>query len=287
MSPLPITLLTSLAMLAFAGNSLLNRLALTGSTLDAAGFTLLRLLSGAVFLWLLLRIRRRSAALAGNGLSALALFLYAAGFSFAYRDLTASTGALLLFGAVQATMILAGIVRGERPGRLQIAGSALALAGLLYLLLPGASAPQPLAAALMIAAGISWGVYSLHGRGSADPLADTAGNFIRAVPLALLTVAGGWLVNGELMLSQADSRGVLYALLSGALASGAGYALWYRVLPAMQAATAATVQLTVPALTDIAGVWLLAEPLTMRIILASLLILGGVAVYIRCRPPAP
>lgn len=288
MSPLRIVIITALAMLAFAANSVLNRLALTETGIDAGSFTFLRLLSGALFLTLLVLFTHRSFRLAGNGFSALALCIYAAGFSFAYRELPAATGALLLFGAVQASMIIAGVKQGERPQAWQFAGLLVAFAGVVYLLLPGASAPPPLAAFLMVVAGVSWGVYSLRGRGQADPLLNTCGNFIRSVPFAVLALLVMQLVNhitaGSSLWPQSDRSGILYAVASGALASGGGYALWYLVLPYMQSVTAATVQLTVPALTALGGALLAGEIPDQRLLISSLLILGGVAVFIRCRP---
>lgn len=269
------TLLTALAMLAFAGNSVLCRLALDTTAIDPASFTSLRLISGAAVLWLLVGLRGGGAFSRGSWPSALALFAYAAGFSWAYIHLDAGMGALLLFAAVQVTMIGTGIVRGERLTLPQQAGMALALLGLIALLLPGTSAP-PLAAALsMLAAGIAWGVYSLRGRGATNPTAVTAGNFLRAVPLAIL-------LSLALLQSQnLDTRGMLYALASGAITSGLGYAIWYAALPLLRASVAATVQLSVPVITTLGGALLLAEPLTLRLLLASGMILGGIALVLR------
>lgn len=269
------TLLTALAMLAFAGNSVLCRLALDTTAMDPASFTSLRLISGAAVLWLLVGLRGGGAFSRGSWPSALALFAYAAGFSWAYIHLDAGMGALLLFAAVQVTMIGTGIVRGERLTLPQQAGMALALLGLIALLLPGTSAP-PLAAALsMLAAGIAWGVYSLRGRGATNPTAVTAGNFLRAVPLAIL-------LSLALLQSQnLDTRGMLYALASGAITSGLGYAIWYAALPLLRASVAATVQLSVPVITTLGGALLLAEPLTLRLLLASGMILGGIALVLR------
>ena len=176
--------LTSLAMIAFAGNSLLCRAALQQTTIDAASFTTIRLISGALMLWLVVLVRRGNYTAEGGWLSALALFAYAAGFSFAYVSLSAATGALLLFGAVQATMIGYGIWAGERLLKLQIVGLVLALTGLTGLLLPGLSAPPLYGSVLMLGAGVAWGVYSLRGKGAGDPTIVTAGNFLRAVPIA-------------------------------------------------------------------------------------------------------
>jgi drug/metabolite transporter (DMT)-like permease len=273
MSPARIALLTGLAMVAFAGNSLLCRLALEQTRIDAASFTAIRLGSGALVLWLLVRARHQT--LLGDSVSALALFVYAAAFSMAYLSLPTGTGALLLFGAVQASMIGFGLWRGERLGPLQWLGLALACAGLAALLLPGASAAPLGGSLLMLAAGVAWGVYSLRGRGAGAPLAVTAGNFLRATPLALL------LCLASLDTLAVDRAGALYALASGALASGIGYAIWYSALPALRATTAATVQLSVPLLAALGGVWLLDEDLTVRLLLAAIAILGGIALVLR------
>ncbi|MCC6076979.1 DMT family transporter [Pseudomonas sp. GCM10022188] len=280
--PLPrLALLTALAMLAFAANSILCRVALRDGHIDAASFTAIRLLGGALALWLIVRLQARAARpLAGNLPSALALFVYAAGFSWAYLQLSAATGALLLFGAVQASMILWGLWRGERLSLGQGCGLLLAFVGLGVLLLPGASAPGALPAGLMLLAGVAWGVYSLRGRGVGDATAHTAGNFIRSLPLVLLLGLGG------LPWAHLDGAGVLYALLSGALASGVGYALWYAVLPALRATQAATVQLSVPLITALLAVLLLGEPFSARLLLASALLLGGVAWVLLGRAPA-
>ncbi|MDH1264962.1 DMT family transporter [Pseudomonas sp. GD03944] len=267
-------LLTALAMLAFAGNSLLCRLALKDTEIDAATFTSLRIVSGALTLWLLLRLRPGRSAVGGSWFGALALFAYAAAFSFAYISLDAGAGALLLFGAVQISMLLWGFYRGERLGMAGSAGLLMAFAGLLVLLLPGASAPAMSSALLMLLSGVAWGAYSLLGRGVSDPLAATAGNFLRAVPFALAT---SLLLLGSL---HWDGPGVLYALLSGALASGAGYAIWYTALRGLKAFQAATVQLSVPIITALAGSLLLSEPLTLRLLIASVAVLGGIALVL-------
>ena len=274
MSYARIIALTSLAMIAFAGNSLLCRVALKHTGIDAASFTAIRLISGAVMLWLVVRMRGGTYAGGGNWLSAFALFVYAAGFSFAYVSLPAATGALLLFGAVQATMIGHGVWKGERLLRLQLAGLVLALGGLVGLLLPGLSAPPLYGSALMLGAGIAWGVYSLRGKGAGDPTRVTAGNFLRAVPItAALSIL---MVNGASL----DNAGFWYAVSSGALASGIGYAIWYTALPAMKATNAATVQLSVPVIAALGGIVFLGEPLTLRLVLASVAILGGIALVI-------
>ena len=267
-------LLTILALLAFAGNSLLCRMALAHTSMDAASFTTVRLLSGALVLWLLVALRSGSSQAQGSWLSALALFVYAAGFSFAYLQLNTGVGALILFGAVQSGMIGYGLWRGERFSARQWLGLLLACAGLTGLLLPGLSAPPLMGAVLMLTAGFAWAVYSLRGKGAANPLQVTAGNFARTLPMTLLLSAA---LPGQLSL---DSYGMLYAVLSGALTSGVGYAIWYSVLPLLKATTTATVQLTVPVLAAIAGILILDEPLTLRLILASVAILGGIALVV-------
>lgn len=266
--------LTSLAMVAFAGNSLLCRLALKDTSIDAASFTTIRLLSGAAVLWLLVRLRGGSYKDGGRWLSALALFAYAAGFSFAYLSLSAATGALLLFGAVQATMIGHGLFKGERFSRTQMAGLVLAAAGLMGLLLPGLSAPPLYGSMLMLGAGIAWGIYSLRGKAAGDPLKVTAGNFLRAAPIAIGLSAV------TLDRASLDQAGVLYAVSSGALASGIGYAVWYTALPHLKATIAATVQLSVPVIAALGGILFLGEPLSVRLVMASIAILGGIALVV-------
>lgn len=274
MSLIRLSIITSIVMIAFAGNSLLCRIALSTTDIDAASFTTIRILSGAITLYVLVYLVKRTRTIGGNWLSAMALFGYAAGFSFAYLSLSAATGALLLFGAVQCTMIGYGLIKGERMNLAQTTGVLVAVAGLVYLLLPGLSAPPIVGALLMLGAGVSWGIYSLRGRGVSDATRETAGNFIRAVPFALL-VSIGWFPSAQI-----DPSGVGFAVASGALASGLGYAIWYTVLPALTATSAATVQLTVPALAAFGGVVFLNEPVTLRLALASAAILGGVAIYI-------
>jgi len=266
--------LTSLAMIAFAGNSLLCRAALKHTGIDAASFTSIRLVSGAMMLWLVVRIRGGTTNGSGNWLSAFALFVYAALLSYAYASLSTAMGALLLFGAVQATMIGHGIRAGERLLKLQLVGLVLAFAGLVGLLLPGLSAPPVSGSLLMLGSGVAWGVYSLRGKGAGDPTRVTAGNFLRAVPIAVVLSA--------LMYDQTslDSAGFWYAVASGALTSGIGYAIWYTALPALQATKAATVQLTVPVIAAAGGTVFLGEPLTLRLVLSSIAILGGIAMVI-------
>ena len=267
-------------MTAFAGNSLLCRLALKQTSIDAATFTFIRIISGAVALRLIARMRGRSLQKAGSWFSASTLFAYAAGFSFAYISLPAGTGALLLFGAVQATMIIWALRQGERLAVRQRIGLALALAGLVALVFPGLSAPPLGGSILMFGAGIAWGIYSLRGKNAGDPVLATAGNFSRAVPMAaVLSVA-------LLPWASLDPAGIGYAVLSGAIASGLGYAIWYAALPSLRAASAASVQLIVPVLAAAGGILFLREPITLRLLLASVAVLGGIALVVIERPRA-
>jgi drug/metabolite transporter (DMT)-like permease len=269
-----IILLTALAMLAFAANSLLCRLALKNAGVDAATFTLVRIVSAALALRLIMRASGGPRGIAGNWYSALALFVYASGFSFAYLSLPAGTGALLLFGSVQATMIGYGLWKGERLRIWQWAGLVLAMGGLIGLVLPGISAPPLQSSLLMLGAGVAWGIYSLRGRSAANPTTTTTGNFLRAVPFA---VALSLLMHPELAF---ERSGLAYAILSGALTSGVGYVVWYAALKELKAATAATVQLSVPAIAAMGGIALLGEPLTLRLLISSIVILGGIALVV-------
>ena len=263
-----------LTMTAFAGNSLLCRLALKDTRIDAATFTSVRLISGALVLWLIVRLRGGTHSASGSWISAVALFAYAAGFSFAYLSLPVGTGALLLFGAVQATMIGYGLWLGETLRARQAIGFTFALGGLVGLLLPGLSAPPLLGSALMLGAGVAWGVYSLRGRYSGDPTRTTAENFLRAVPfaMALSAATAPW--------ASLDSSGFWYAMSSGALASGVGYAIWYTALKALRATDAAAVQLSVPVIAAVCGVVFLGEHVTLRLLAASVAILGGIAMVL-------
>ena len=281
-SPAPspaITLaLTAAAMLAFAANSLLCRLALQRGGIDPASFGAVRVLAGALALALIVRLRRgERPAVRSDWWSAAMLFAYVAFFSFAYVSLPAGTGALVLFGAVQLTMFGVALRAGERfplPGWI---GLALAFAGLVYLVLPGVAAP-PLAGTLLMAlAGVAWGVYSLRGRGSSDPLGATAINFLCAAPLAVAL----WLPFAAV--AHADATGILLAVVSGALTSGVGYALWYAALRGLAAMRAATVQLSVPPLAALGAVLWLGEAPTLRLAVASVAILGGIALVLRYR----
>lgn len=276
MTPFRTSVLTATAMVAFAANSILTRAALDAEAIDAASFTLVRLGSGALMLTLL---ARRSAVHPGAGSwgSAFALFAYAALFSFAYLRLGAGLGALVLFGAVQATMIAWGVVQGERPRALEWAGIALALGGLAWLALPGSSGGSAGDVALMLLAGAAWGVYSLRGRSATQPLAATAQNFAKSTAFALVLQVA-WL--GQ---THASARGLLLAVLSGTLASGLGYAIWYSALPGLRASQAAVVQLSVPVIAAVAAVLMLGESLGLRWLACACAILGGIALVLRSR----
>jgi drug/metabolite transporter (DMT)-like permease len=269
-----IFLLTSLAMTAFASNSLLCRLALKQTAIDPATFTFVRVFSGAIALWLVTRMRGISLDKSGNWPSALALFVYAAAFSFAYVGLPAGTGALLLFAAVQATMILWGFHKGERLDLIQVFGLVIALAGLVLLVFPSLSAPPLIGSMLMLSAGVAWGIYSVRGKVAGNAIAVTTGNFVRAV----LFVAAGSLA----LISHAhvDVAGIGYAIISGAITSGLGYVIWYSALSGLRATSAATVQLSVPVLAAAGGILLLGEPITLRYVFASVAVLGGIALVI-------
>lgn len=271
MSQKQIVFFTVLAMIAFAGNSLLCRMALVQTGIDAASFTSIRILSGALVLRLIIAFKGEKIGSEGSWCSALALFAYAACFSFAYVSLSAATGALLLFGAVQTTMISFGLWKGERLKARQLAGLALALGGLFALLLPGLSAPPLLGALSMLAAGIAWGIYSLRGKGAANPTRITAGNFMRAVPFA---AALSLVMFSRLSL---DGYGILLAIASGGVASGVGYAIWYAALTGLHSTSAATVQLSVPVIAAFGGIAFLGEAITPRLLITSLAILGGIA----------
>jgi drug/metabolite transporter (DMT)-like permease len=269
---------TTAAMIAFAANSVLCRLALAGGAIDAAGFTTLRLFSGAIALLLIsASVGTRPVPRGGNWISAFLLFLYAAAFSFAYLGLTAGTGALILFGSVQATMLISALWSGERPHLFEWLGLMLALSGLIYLVLPGLSAPPLLSSILMVAAGISWGLYSIRGRGGSNPLADTTGNFVRSLPFAVVLFAG---TVGETHFSRS---GILLALASGAITSGVGYVIWYAALRGLSATRAATVQLAVPVIAAAGGVVFLSENVTLRLIISAILILGGIGLAVSAR----
>jgi drug/metabolite transporter (DMT)-like permease len=274
-----IFLLTLLAMIAFASNSLLCRLALKQTAIDPATFTFVRVFSGAVALWLVINTRRASLNDSGNWPSALALFVYAAGFSFAYVSLAAGTGALLLFGAVQATMILWGFHKAERLNVIQVLGLVIALVGLVVLVFPSLSAPPLVGSMLMLGAGVAWGIYSLRGKVARDAVAVTTGNFVRA---ALFAVA---LSVSLILRAHVDFAGIGYAIISGAITSGLGYVIWYSALSGLKTTSAAAVQLSVPVLAAAGGILLLGEAVTLRYVFASVAVLGGIALVIWERDP--
>lgn len=266
-------------MLAFAGNSVICRLALGSAAIDASSFTVVRLAAGALTLLAIAAVRGRAGGsmLAGRWRSALSLFAYALFFSFAYVHLDTASGALILFGTVQATLIAAALLGGERPRALEWLGWATALAGFVWMLAPGAGAPSLAGALMMMAAGVSWGFYTLDGRGEARPLAATAGNFLRALaPTALLAVLGF----GQ---AEASSTGLLLAVLSGALTTGVGYVLWYAALPHLSSLQAALVQLSVPGIAAAGGVLFVSEILSLRLALSGALVLGGICLAVAGR----
>jgi drug/metabolite transporter (DMT)-like permease len=275
---------TTIAMVAFAANSLLARLALADGAIDAASYTALRLVSGAVALGGFLVLARGRALLdgvPGDWPSAAALFAYAAAFSYAYLELGAAMGALILFASVQATMIGWSIAQGDRPNLAQWGGFTIAFGAFVYLLLPGIGMPEPVGAALMIVSGIAWGIYSVRGRNAANPLAETSGNFVRSalfcMPLMVFAMPG----------AHADPQGAGLAVASGVVASGLGYAVWYRVLPQLGSTLAAIVQLTVPIIAAVGAIVLLSEPMTLRLAIAGSLVLGGVGWAVLARPKKP
>jgi drug/metabolite transporter (DMT)-like permease len=270
-------LLTAAAMVAFAANSVLCRLALGAGLIDAASFATVRTVAGALLLAGILLVRRRPVTARPNWRSVIALYLYMAFFAFAYLSLSAGTGALILFGAVQLTMFTVALRAGEHFSAASWVGLVIAIAGLVYLVSPGLAAPDPLGAALMAVAGVSWGAYSLVGRSAADPVEATAHNFLYAVPLVVATslaFAGDF---------QATAAGAGYAVLSGAVASGIGYVIWYAALRRLSGTGAATVQLSVPVIAAIGGVIVLSEAVTPRLVVASAATLGGVALVLTQR----
>lgn len=278
--PVVLVIPVVLAMIAFAANSLLCRAALKTTSIDAGSFTTIRLVAGALALWLIAMMRGGTSRLwpsEGSWFSALALFAYAAGFSFAYLRLPAAVGALILFCMVQMTMISYGLWAGERLRPGQVAGLILAVGGLVALLLPGLSAPPLDGAALMAVAGIAWGIYSLRGRRFRDPTSATAGNFLRSVPFTVI------LSLVLLRHANLDPVGILYAIASGAVTSGIGYAIWYAALPSLSATTAASIQLSVPVITALGGIAFLGEAMSLRLLLSSIAIIGGIALVIAAR----
>jgi drug/metabolite transporter (DMT)-like permease len=268
-------LLTAVAMAAFAANSILARLALGSGAIDAASYTGIRLASGAVVLGMLVMLRGksgwRSLARLGTWQQAAALLGYALAFSLAYQLLGASVGALILFASVQIGMVARAVLVGDRPGALEWLGLGLAGAAFVYLVSPGLASPDPLGALLMVVSGLCWAAYSLLGRGSSQPLADTAGNFLRCLPVAVLLLVGGLALNAPRL------DGVIYAVASGAIASGLGYAIWYAALPELSRTRAAVVQLSVPVIAAFGAALFIGETVTPRLLASSALILGGIA----------
>jgi drug/metabolite transporter (DMT)-like permease len=271
-------LCTSAAMVAFAGNSVLTRFALGRSTIDAATFSTLRIAGGAGMLLATTALTQPAkVAPKGSWVSAAVMFLYAIPFSFAYTSLTAGTGALILFGVVQLTMVAFAVLAGERPHWSQWLGLALASAGLVYLVLPGLKAPSLSGSVLMAVAGVMWGLYSLRGRGAANPLQLNTSNFVRALPLAAIVSAVTF------SHIHVTAEGVLLALTSGAITSGLGYVLWYTALRNLTATRAAIVQLMVPVLAGVGGVAFLGETLSFRLVLSGIVVLGGIALALTGR----
>jgi drug/metabolite transporter (DMT)-like permease len=272
--------LSAVALIAFAGNSILCRLALGTAAIDPASYTAVRLVSGALTLWLIGRFlgnRRPRTGSSGSWFAGTLLFLYAIAFAYAYRSLTTGTGALILFAAVQLTMIASALRSGERPAPVEWLGWSVAMAGLVYLVFPGIAAPSFGGSMLMTVAGIAWGAYSLLGRGAGDPVQSTADNFLRAVPLALVGTLGQ---SPSLAVSP---MGLIWAGLSGAITSGLGYAIWYAALNRLTATRAATVQLSVPVIAALGGVAFLSEVITARLLIASVAILGGIGLSMSAR----
>lgn len=276
---LQISLYTAFALTAFAANSVLNRLALGANAIDASSYIGIRLLSGALTLALIDGVNKKAFNALQKAFStptmtaflpAFYLFLYGIAFSFAYRNLSSGTGAFILFGTVQVTMLSTALIKGERPRLAEWLGLIVAISGLIYLILPGLAAPDPFSAFLMAVAGVSWGLYTLKGRGVSDPIEATALNFIRSVPMILVVHI--------FMFTKAhlSTEGVIYALISGAITSGVGYAVWYTALKGLTTTQAALLQLFVPIIAALGGIILLSESLTMRFVSAGLLIIGGV-----------
>lgn len=280
MTQLRIVIITILALIAFAANSLITRAALNQTTIDAASFTLIRIVSGALFLALFIFCKKSVPNnKSGSWIAAAALFIYAISFSYGYGLIAAGTGALLLFGSVQITMTAIGYREGERLNKRQFSGFIIAILGLIILMLPGIAAPSLSGTLLMCLSGIAWGFYTLLGRGEVDPSTATANNFIKAAPMAIIM----WLVIKLTSAEQInlDSIGIMYALLSGIVASGIGYIIWYSVLPALKATQAAIIQLSVPVIVTLSGAVLLDETITLSIVIASIAIVCGTLLVLK------
>jgi drug/metabolite transporter (DMT)-like permease len=263
---------TGLALIAFAANSILSRLALRERAIDASSFTIIRLLSGTIVLLVMIRFKSNKTNSSTNGswYASLMLFLYAITFSFAYISLDTGTGALILFGSVQITMILLSLVSGNRLHLTEWAGVTIAFMGFVYLFLPAVTTPSAIGFLLMAAAGIAWGIYTLKGRGSRNPLMDTAYNFLRTIPLVII------LAIVTMKKGQYSSEGILLAVLSGGIASGIGYTIWYSALGGLSATQAAVVQLLVPVIAALGGVLFVSEAITLRLTVSAIMILGGI-----------
>ncbi len=277
---------TALALIAFAGNSVLCRLALASGAIDAANFTIIRLLSGALALAVILAVSQTRAhtskpiASKGGWLAAFMLFVYALAFSYAYIWLDTGTGALILFSAVQITMILLGIKAGNRLSGIEWLGIAAAFSGFVYLMIPTLSTPSLAGFLLMSLAGVAWAVYTLKGQGSVNPLSDTTFNFARTLPFLIVVLLFG------LQMSSISREGVILAVMSGALTSGVGYAIWYAALKGLTATQAAVVQLLVPAIAAIGGVMFAGEALSTRLVFATMVIMSGISLVIYAKRSA-
>ena len=273
-----LSLLTFLTMLAFAANSVLTRMAVDGSHIDPSGFAIVRVLSGAVVLGMIISIRGRALPLMRRNRigGAVSLTVYVIGFSLAYLTLDAGLGALILFGVVQVTMFAHGVLNGSAPTKRQFAGAAIAFLGLLIALWPGqGGSANSVGAVLMVCAGLGWAAYTIIGRGSSDPLGATAANFLICLPLTLIFLVGTGLTF--------SATGIVLGILCGGLTSGLGYALWYSVLPKLEGATAAIVQLSVPVLAILAGALLLGESISLNVIASASLVVGGIAWAVTAR----
>ena len=273
---LKIIIFPLLALIAFAANSVLCRLALGEDSIDAASFTVIRLLAGAAVLYLLILLNTSKTAsdAKGSWSASLMLFLYAITFSYAYITLETGTGALILFASVQISMILLSVLSGNRLHTAEWLGIVISCIGFVYLVLPAVKTPSLTGFILMTTAGIAWGVYSLKGRGTQNPLFDTAYNFIRTIPFIIV------LSIFTLYDAQATPRGILLAVMSGAIASGIGYAIWYRALTGLSATQAAVVQLLVPVIAAFGGVIFVSEAITLRLVISAIMILGGISIVV-------
>ena len=271
-------LYTFIALIAFAGNSVLGRYALKGDAIDATSFTAIRLFSGAILLILLVAFKNRFKVnySEGSWLSAFSLFLYALTFSYAYITLNTGVGALILFGTVQVTMVVMSIIKGKMLSKGEWIGLLIAFSGLTYLLLPSASAPSLYGFILMVISGIAWGFYTVAGKGARNPLVLTANNFLRTIPFVLITVLLLYMLNSEGL--YITNSGLILAITSGAITSGLGYAIWYQALNGLSITHAAILQLTVPIIAAFGGVLFLSETISLQLIISAILVLGGIFV---------